>query len=185
MIFNRYNMLQRDLGDVKTTSRIKNGIEQTIRLFTKSQRQIIKEEVENKPEGMTIEDVLNLYGVSPAVYYTWVRNEKEEKKENIQVLPNPLLDSSIINNEFFSDSQLRAFYRDKSPELKKFIELKFQEWIENDIVSQLLSKITSENINEVANVGQITINELKSFLAWEDTDISYYTVNRMKKHLGI
>ncbi|MZP57184.1 MAG: hypothetical protein GT600_17255, partial [Bacteroidales bacterium] len=43
-----------DLGEVKTTTRIRNGVEQVIRLFNKKQRRIIIEAVESRPEEMTI-----------------------------------------------------------------------------------------------------------------------------------
>ena len=174
-----------DIGPVKTTSRIKNGVEQVIRLFTKTQRQLIRQAVDNRPDGMIIEDVLNLYEVSPAVYYTWVRNEKEEKKDSPEEIPNPLLDSAIHNNVFSSASQLRAFYLDKSPELKAFIEQKFQEWLETDLIAQLSSKITNKNIAEVAKAGNITIAELQSFLDRENKNLSYFSVEAMRRFLGI
>jgi hypothetical protein len=177
-----------DLGEVKTTTRIKKGVEQTIRLFTKTQRQLIMKAVDNRPDDMTIEDVLNLYDVSPVVYYTWVRNLKEDtndKKADTEVLPNPLLDSSIGNLVFSSESQLRAFYLEKSPELKAFIEQKFKEWTETDVIAQISSKISSENIAVVAEAGKITVEELTSFLKRENQNLSYFTVEAIKRFLEI
>ena len=156
-----------DLGEVKETKRIRNGVEQVIRLFNKRQRQIIKEAVENRPDGMTVEDVLNLYKVSPAVYYTWLKNDKEEKKEESNQMPNPLEDSLRDYNFFSSESQLRAFYLENSPELKSFIENKFKEWKDTDLISKIALKVTPENISEVAKAGNITVKELKSFLQRE------------------
>lgn len=180
-----------DLGDVKKTTRIKKGVEQTIRLFTKTQRQLIMKAVDNRPDDMTIEDVLNMYDVSPVVYYTWVRNDKEDRKGNKEEkessfeLPNPLLESSIINNVFSSAEQLKAFYLENSPELKAFIEKKFQEWAEKDIIAQISSKVTSENLVDVAKAGNITTDELISFLKRENKDISYFAVDGIKRFLGI
>ena len=177
-----------DLGEVKTTTRIKNGVEQIIRLFTKTQRQLIMKVVDSRPDDMTIEDVLNLYDVSPVVYYTWVRNEKGNKKEirqDNEELPNPLTDNSISKNVFSSEEQLRAFYLEKSPELKAFIEQKFKEWAEKDVIAQISSKISSENIKEVAEVGKITVDELTSFLKRENQNLSYFTVEAIKRYLEI
>ena len=172
-----------DLGEVKETKRIRNGVEQVIRLFNKRQRQIIKEAVENRPDGTTIEAVLNLYEVSPAVYYTWIRNDKEDKKGSDDQIPNPLVDSLDNENDFTSASQLRAFYEANSPELKAFIEKKFEEWQKTDLISQIASKVTPENISEVAKAGSITIDELKSFLQRENKDLSYYSVEAIRRYL--
>lgn len=179
-----------ELGEVKKTVRIKNGVEQVIRLFTKTQRQIIIKAVDDRPDNMTIEDVLNEYEVSPVVYYTWIRNEKQDKKgeketEANDVLPNPLTDSSISQNVFSSAEQLRAFYLENSPELKAFIEKKFQEWAEKDIIAQISSKVTSENLNDVAKAGNISIDELVSFLKRENKNLSYFAVDGIKRFLGL
>lgn len=171
-----------DLGEIKTTKRVRNGVEQVIRLFNKTQRRLIREAVENKPDDMTIENVLNLYEVSPAVYYTWLRNDPKDKEEEDK-LPNLLEES--LGNEFGSASQLRAFYEAKSPELKEFIEKKFQEWEDSDLISQIGKKITSENIQEVAKAGDITIEELRSFLQRENKNLSYYSVEAIKRFLQI
>jgi hypothetical protein len=172
-----------DLGKVKTTKRIRNGVEQEIRLFNKKQRQIIMEAVENRPDGMNIEDVLNIYELSPVVYYSWLRSEKEEKKDVGDQLPNPLVDSLEKDNVFTSASQLRAFYEANSPELKAFIEKKFEEWRKTDIISQIAPKVTPKNIAEVAKAGSITIDELKSFLQRRNKDLSYYSVEAIIRYL--
>jgi len=174
-----------DLGNVKVTKRIKAGVEQTIRLFNRKQRQMIIDAVENKPDEMTIEDVLNLYEVSPAVYYTWVRNAKEKTKVGGGQLPNPLSDSLDKDNDFASASQLRAFYEAKSPELRDFIKKKFEEWAKTDLISQISSKITSDNISEVAKAGDITVDELKSFLQRENLNLTYYSVEAIRRYLQI
>jgi hypothetical protein len=174
-----------DLGEVKTTTRIRKGVKQEIRLFNKKQRQIIKEAVENRPDGLTIEDVLKIYEVSPAVYYSWLRNEPEGKKEGEDKLPNLLEDTLSKDNVFTSTSQLRAFYEAKSPELREFIEMKFQEWAKVDLISQISIKITPENISEVAKAGSITVDELKSFLQRENKNLSYYSVEAIKRYLQI
>jgi hypothetical protein len=72
-----------DIGRVKTTTRIKRGEPQLIRLFTKSQRKLIIKAVEDRPDTMTIEDILREYGVLPGVFYTWIRsnNRREYEKE--------------------------------------------------------------------------------------------------------
>ncbi len=178
-------MEKADLGTVKTTKRIKNGVEQTIRLFNRKQRQIIIDAVESKPDEMTIEDVLNLYEVSPAVFYTWVRNAKEKNKEGDDQLPNPLLDSLGNESVFTSASQLRAFYEAKSPELQEFIQKKFEEWAKTDLIAQISAKITAENISAVAAAGGITIGELKSFLQRENLNLTYYSVEAIRRYLQI
>ena len=173
-----------DLGEIKTTTRIRNGVKQTIRLFNKKQRQLIREAVEKKPDDLTIEDVLNIYEVSPAVYYSWIRNDTKDKEVEDK-LPNPLEESFEKDKDFTSTSQLRAFYEDKSPELKEFIEKKFKEWEDSDIISQIGKKINAENIMEVAKAGDITIEELKSFLQRENKNLSYYSVEAIKRYLQI
>jgi hypothetical protein len=178
-------MEKKDLGDIKTIARIKDGVKIEVRLFNKRQRQIIKDSVENRADGMTIEDVLNIYKVSPAVYYTWLKNEKEEKKVLSDRIPNPLEDSLMDYKFFSSESQLKAFYLEKSPELKTFIDMKFKEWMDNDLISQIASKVTSENIFEVAKAGNITMNELRSFLQRENKDLSYFSVEAIKRYLKI
>ena len=67
-----------DLGHIKTFIRVKNGVNQTIRLFTKSQQELILNEIKNKPDHMTIEDALEVYSLTPAVYYDWLRTEKKK-----------------------------------------------------------------------------------------------------------
>ena len=69
-----------ELGEIKMTKRIRKGVEQNIRLFNKTQKGIIIESVEKKPDNMTIEDVLNSFKVSPAVYYGWIRNNIKPTK---------------------------------------------------------------------------------------------------------
>jgi hypothetical protein len=182
-IYNTYNMDKIDLGEIKTTKRIRNGVEQVIRLFNKTQRQLIRDAVESKPDDLTIEDVLNLYKVSPPVYYSWIRNESKEKQGEEDELPNLLEES--IDTEFASASQLRAFYEAKSLELKEFIEKKFREWEDSDIISQIGKKINGENMSEVAKAGGISKEELKSFLQRDNMNLSFYSVEAIKRYLQI
>jgi hypothetical protein len=174
-----------DLGEIKTTTRIRKGVEQVIRLFNKTQRQLIKEAVENKPDDLTIEDVLKLYEVSPPVYYSWLRNDPKEKQGDDEVIPNPLKEAYEDDKVFSSTSQLRAFYEDKKPEFKEFIEKRFKEWEDSDIILQIGKKITAENMSEVAKAGDITIEELKSFLQRENKNLSFYSVEAIKRYLQI
>ena len=178
-------MGKKDLGEVKTTTRIRNGVKQEIRLFNKRQRQIVKEEVKNRPDGKTIEDILKIYAVSPAVYYSWLRSEPEEVKENEDKLPNPLEDSLGYEKDFASDSELRSFYEAKSSELKAFIRMKFEEWAKTDLISQINKKITPENISEVAKAGNITVDELKSFLQRKNMELTFYSVEAIRRYLQI
>lgn len=171
-----------DLGKIRTTKRIRNGVEQEIRLFNKTQRRLIREAVENKPDDMTIEDVLNLYEVSPAVYYSWLRNDPKDKEEDI--LPHPL-EELLEAKVFTSADQLREFYEANSAELKEYIEKKLKEWEDPDIILQLKKLITVENINDAAKAGGITANELRSFLQRENMNLSYYTVEAIKRYLQI
>ena len=69
-----------DLGLVKTSHRIRNGVEQKMRLYNKDQQKMVIKEVENKPSDLTIVDVLNLYEITPAVYYSWVRSFSKKPK---------------------------------------------------------------------------------------------------------
>ncbi|HQK68274.1 MAG TPA: hypothetical protein PLL94_09010 [Bacteroidales bacterium] len=173
-----------DLGEVKTTTRIRNGVEQVIRLFNKKQRRIIIEAVESRPEEMTIEDVLKVYDVSPAVYYSWLRNAPEEKTKVENVVPNPL-EETFKNNTFASASQLREFYDATKPELKEFIMNKFEEWEKNDLISQILKKLTAENMSEVAKAGGISVEELQSFVQRKNKDLKYYSVEGIRRYLQI
>ena len=67
-----------DLGHIKTFNRVKNGVNQTLRLFTKSQRELIINEIKNKPDHMTIVEALEVYNLLPAVYYDWLRTKKKK-----------------------------------------------------------------------------------------------------------
>jgi hypothetical protein len=69
-------MKKTDLGNIRITHRFRNGVPQVIRRFTKTQQKLIISEVKNKPDDMTIEDVLRIYEITPAVYYT--KREKEK-----------------------------------------------------------------------------------------------------------
>ena len=178
-------MEKKDLGEVKISKRIKNGVEQTIRLFTKSQRRLILKEVDNRPDTMTIEDVLNLYDVLPGVYYTWVRSEKEDLKEEKDELPNPLADSFKGNNVFSNANQINEFYIAKSPELQDFIKTKFQEWLEMGLIEKINAKISSSNIKDVANAGNISVEELKSYLAGNTKNLSYFSIEGIRRYLGV
>jgi len=89
-----------DLGTIKTTTRIKEGVSQTIRLFTMKQKFLIMNEVKNRPnDGETIEDILKLYDISPAVYYTWVRT-MEKKKIEKEIMSGLLNQEHIENSDF-------------------------------------------------------------------------------------
>ena len=173
-----------DLGEVKESKRIKNGVEQKIRLFTKKQRQIIKDAVENRPDGMIIEDVLNIYEVSPAVYYTWIRNDKEAIKDVGDQLPNPLSETFDGSNVFSSSEDLKKFYEDKSPELKEFIKMKFQEWLEKGLIDKMSAKINAGNIIEVAKAGNITTEELNDYLKG-NKDLNYFSIEGIRRYLQI
>ena len=65
-----------DLGHVKESKRVRQGMEQILKRYNKKQREIIVNSVKNKPDDMTIVDVLNIYGVSSVVYYSWLKNKK-------------------------------------------------------------------------------------------------------------
>jgi hypothetical protein len=73
-----------DLGHIKTSHRFKNGVGQKLNLYNRKQKQMIINEVKNRPADMIKEDVLRLYGISPAVYYSWVRSEKKRKLFNLE-----------------------------------------------------------------------------------------------------
>ena len=79
-----------DIGHVKITHRFRNGVDQTIRLFKKSQKCMIIGEVENRPEDCKITDVLEMYGVHPVVYYQWLKS----------------LTKSEIKHEFHDDTTI-------------------------------------------------------------------------------
>lgn len=176
-----------DLGEVRTTTRVKDGVKIVVRLFNRKQRQLIIDAVENRPEGKTALDILDIYEVSPAVYYSWVRNEKEREKVHDNQIPNPLEDAleEHINSSWnFSRSDLSAFQANK-PEFKLFIENKLKEWINSDLISQINSRVTPENISEVAKAGGVSIEELKAFLRRENLNLTFYSVEAIKRFLKI
>jgi len=76
-----------ELGTIKTTTRVRNGVTQIIKLFSKKQKQIVINAVGNR-EG-TILEVLDGVGVSPVVYHSWIRNLKPKQNKtkgwNIQI----------------------------------------------------------------------------------------------------
>lgn len=180
----RFKMQKIDLGEVKTTTRVRNGIKQVIRLFNKKQRRLIIEAVESRPEDMTIEDVLKIYDVFPAVYYTWLRNASNTKTPNGNLIPNPLED--VFNyNTFASTNQLRVFYEATKPELQEFIQKKFQEWEQTDLISQIVKKLTPENMADVAKAGGISVEELQSFVQRKNKDLKYYSVEGIRRFLQL
>ena len=85
-----------DIGHIKTSHRFRNGVGQRLRLFSKTQRKLIINEVENRPENWKIEDALKLYMLSPAVYYSWLRSEKKHKMNN---LINNVRDIKTVGNK--------------------------------------------------------------------------------------
>jgi len=173
------------LGEVRIVKRVRNGVTQDIKLFSRAQRQAIISWVEKRPDGTTIEEALKRFDVSPAVCYSWLRKQAEVTPEVENPLPNPFED--LLGNEEgdFTTSQFRAFYEAKSPELIEFIEKKFQEWEKTDLISQIVKKVTPENISEVAKAGDITVDQLRSFLAREDKNLTFYSVEAIRRHLEI
>lgn len=173
-----------DIGEVKTTERVRNGVKQVIKLFTPEQRELIRRAVESKPDEMTIEQVLDLYEVSAPVYYTWLRNDKA-KKDSFIPIPNPLLDLSINSDLVHPSYHLREFFFKYEEEIVSYIEKKFEEWKSTDLIIQLCEKITNENADEVAKAGKISVDDLKSFLMRQKLDISYFTVESIKNYLSL
>jgi len=86
-----------DIGHIKTTHRFRNGVDQTVRLFNKTQQRDIISQVEIGVEqyNMRITDVLELYGVSPPVYYSWVRNRKPKMRSVIYESENVSVSTPI------------------------------------------------------------------------------------------
>jgi len=79
-----------EIYDIKTTTRVKNGVLQTMKLFNKRQKRTIIDEVlkGTTKYDLRVTDVLDMYGVSPAVYYSWVRKgnpEPETKRIFIKI----------------------------------------------------------------------------------------------------
>ena len=174
-----------DLGFVKTTTRVIDGVKINVRLFNKKQRQLIINEVEKRPPEMRIEDMLNLYGVSPAVYYTWLKNVKKKEKVEKSQIPNPLTESFSKLQFFSSREQMMEFYKKKSPELKEFIDRKLKEWMQEDMISQFALKITPQNIEEVAKAAGITVGELELFLKRENMNLPFIAVDGIRRYLKI
>jgi len=170
-----------DLGIVHEVERIRNGVKQTLKLYNKKQRQMIIEAVDHRPADMNIGEFLKLYEVTPTVYYSWLRNEK---KSDINQLPNPLADSFRGSNVFSSTEELRAFYMDMSPELQEFIKAKFQEWLEKGLIDKIASKVNSENQSEVAKAGAISINDLNEYLN-RKKNLSYFSIEGIRRYLQI
>lgn len=85
-----------ELGKIKTTVRVKQGNEQIIRLFTPKQRRMIFEEVKNKPEHLTIEEVLSTFDLSPTVYYGWKKKFTKEIKLVKKTMEQKVITSSNV-----------------------------------------------------------------------------------------
>jgi len=170
-----------DIGEVQEVNRIRNGVTQKLKLYNKKQRRLIIQEVENRPADMNIGDVLKLYGVTPTAYYSWLKNEK---RSDINQLPNPLSDSFRGSNVFSSFEQLKDFYKANSPELQEFIKTKFQEWLEQKLREDIASKVNSENQDDVAKAGAISVEDLNYYLKGEK-EISYFSIEGIRRFLRI
>jgi hypothetical protein len=77
-----------ELGEIRSTVRVKQGKQQIMRLFTPIQREMIIKEVESNRGKQRIEDVLKTLNISPVVYYTWLKNSKKIKKVVIPKIKN-------------------------------------------------------------------------------------------------
>ena len=170
-----------DIGHVHEVNRIRNGVKQTLKLYNKKQRQLIIQAVENRPADMNIGDVLSAYEVTPTAYYSWLRNEK---KGDINQLPNPLSDSFRGSTVFSSFDQLKEFYKAKSPELQEFIKAKFQEWMEQGLINKIASKVNSENQDDVAKAGAISTEDLNDYMNGKK-DLSYFSIEGIRRYLQI
>jgi len=177
-------MEKKELGIIHTVSRTRKGVEQKIKIYNEKQKQIIIDAVESRPEGKTVEDVIKLYDINPAVYYSWVRSESGSKKSNYKNVPNPLAETLEGSNIFSSSDELLEFYKQKSPELQEFIKNKFQEWFEQNLISKIASKVKDENINEVAKAGTVSVEELNEYLAGKK-DLSYFSLDGIRRYLQI
>jgi hypothetical protein len=177
-------MEKKELGKIHTISRNRKGIDQKIKIYNEKQKQIIIEAVENRPESKTVEDVIKLYDINPAVYYSWVRSDSGVKKSNYKKIPNPLADTLEGSNVFSSSEELQKFYEQKSPELREFIKNKFQEWLEHNLIEKITSKINDVNINEVAKAGTISVEDLNDYLAGKKT-LSYFSIDGIRRFLQI
>jgi hypothetical protein len=104
-----------EIGTVKTTERIRKGKVQTIKLFTKFQKRTIINEVMKGTSryDLNVVDVLDMYGVSAPVYYSWIRkgnSEPEIKRIFIKIksgvdlikLSDKLKEIEEIENVIFS-----------------------------------------------------------------------------------
>ena len=71
---------KKEIYDVKETTRVRKGKVQTLKLYNKRQkREIIDEVMKGTTKyGLRVTDVLEMYGVSPAVYYSWIRKGNDE-----------------------------------------------------------------------------------------------------------
>jgi hypothetical protein len=85
-----------DLGYIKISHRFRNGVDEKMNLYNKKQKLMIINEVKNKPDDMRKEDVLELYGIAPPVYYSWVRSEK---KREIFNLANNICDVKVPDSK--------------------------------------------------------------------------------------
>ena len=177
-------MEKEDIGEVHKVTRVRKGKEQKIKIYNEKQRQIIIEAVENRPEGMTVEEVINLYDINPAVYYSWIRTDTGVKKSIYKKIPNPLADTLEGSNIFSSSEELQEFYEQKSPEIKEFIKSKFQEWLEQNLIKKIAAQINNENINEVAKAGTISVEDLNDYLAGKKT-LNYYSIDGIRRYLKI
>ena len=79
-----------EIYDIKTTTRVRNGVCQTMKLYNKRQKRMIIDEVLKGTTryDLRVTDILDLYGIAPAVYYSWVRkgnSEPETKRIFIRI----------------------------------------------------------------------------------------------------
>ena len=170
-----------DIGKVHEVERIRNGVKQTLKLYNKKQRQLIIQAVERRPAEMNIGDVLELYEVAPTVYYSWLRNEK---KSDLNQLPNPLSDAFRGSNVFSSFEQLKEFYTAKSPELQEFIKTKFQEWLAQGLIDKIASKVNTENQIDVSKAGAISVEDLNEYIKGE-RELNYFSIEGIRRYLQI
>ena len=91
-----------DLGRVKSSLRNKQGVQQEVRLFTKTQRKLIVQAVADRPDTMTIEDVLREYNVLPGVFYTWIRSKNKKEYEQEKKIVEPTTENQITDYKIVS-----------------------------------------------------------------------------------
>lgn len=100
------------IGTVKTTTRVRKGKVQTIKLFTKNQKLWIISEVAKGTSryDLRVTDVLKMYGVTPPVYYSWVRNNNNPQNLSLNIVLKSQIDLLKLSEKLKKIEEIESVY---------------------------------------------------------------------------